>query len=98
MDIPDKIANLINEWPEHVKRLDTPSQVFSQALLKNGDWSAVGLDEALQRVYDYAQIAGVDPLLAKEAAEYTRQVWERFHGPKDIDPPPAPDSFSDRGF
>lgn len=43
MTIPEKIASLITEHIDEVKTLDTPSQVFSQALLQRSDDHPINL-------------------------------------------------------
>lgn len=111
MTIPEKIANLITEHIDEVKSLDTPSQVFSQALLQRADGEdsrGLSLEAAVMKIQKYGAMAGLDPLMVRDAIEYAKLKWgyygaadtgaeyqdEPEFGPDSVDP----DSLSDRGY
>lgn len=109
MDIPEQIANLITENLDEVRSLDTPSQVFSQALLQS-DNSHLSLEDAIERIKEYGAVAGLDPLMVRDAVEYAKLKWgfygaaddsARYRDISDVElGPDLPDvdSFSDRGY
>jgi len=114
MTIPEKIANLITEHIDEVKPLDTPSQVFSQALLQRADGEdsrGLPLEAAIEKIKTYGAMAGLDILMVRDAIEYAKLKWGHY-GAADVGAEGThrqtepefgpdlvdPDSLSDRGF
>jgi hypothetical protein len=79
MDIPNRIANLLNESdPDIIKRLDTPSQVFSQAVMSIPHYNELSMNDTAKAIMDYAREAGIDPLLVNETLEYAQKLWGKY--------------------
>ena len=107
MDIVESIANLINEDPDDVRSLRTPSQVFSQVFYRDPTAGQLSLEAALKRVIDYGQQAGMNDSGIQAALEYTKRVWPHFadpsasEAPRTVLPPEQgfdPDQHSSRGY